>query len=487
MIQESHEKARRIWVLVLTSLASCMVALDALVVATALTTIRQDLHVSITSLEWTVNAYTLSFAVLLIMAAALGDRFGRRRVFVIGLGLFTIASVGCALSPSIGWLIAARAVQGVGAAVMAPLSLTLLTEAYPPDLRGGAMGIYAGLTGLALLVGPVLGGAIAQGIAWQWIFWLNVPIGLASVILVLWRMEENFGSRTAFDFGGLLSVSGAVLGLSWGLVRGNSAGWGSFEVVSTLVAGAILAIVFIVWELRAREPMVPMHFFRSHAFSAGNTANFLLNASVIGSAFFIAQFFQTGQGYGPLGAGLRLLPWTATLFVVAPLAGALVNRLGERFLIICGLFLDAIGMGWIGLIASPGRPYFEFVAPLIIAGCGISMVLPAVQNVVVNAVAPEEIGKASGTFNMVRQLGAAFGVAILAAVFASVGGFGSAQIFSNGFALAMGGSALLAILGAISGLVLPGKRDMAFAPAQVGNFEREEREPADVPQHTQSL
>ncbi len=458
MQQESREKAKRAWVLVLAASASFMVSLDALVVATALSTIRRDLGVSIEELEWTVNAYTLSFAVLLIPAAALGDRFGRRRMFVVGLGLFVVASAACALARNVGWLIAARAVQGSGAALVLPLALTQVSAAFEPARRGRALGIFSGVSGLALLAGPVVGGAIAQGLAWQWIFWLNVPIGLLVMALVTSRIQESFGPHTPLDIVGLLSVSGAALGLVWGLVRGNSAGWGSLEVVATLVAGALLTVAFVAWERRAHVPMVPMHFFRSRAFSAGNTAHFLLQASLIGTVFFLAQFLQTAQGYGPLGAGLRLLPWTATLFVIAPLAGALVNRVGERLLIVGGLLLQAVGMAWLGLIAAPDRAYPELIAPLIIAGCGVSMALPAAQNVVISSVAANEIGKASGTFSMFRQLGGAFGVAILAAVFAGIGSFSSAQAFSNGFAAAMGVAAALSLLGALVGLVLPGRQ-----------------------------
>jgi EmrB/QacA subfamily drug resistance transporter len=466
MLQESHEKARRVWVLVLASLASFMVSLDALVVATALTTIHRDLGVSIEALEWTVNAYTLSFAVLLILAAALGDRFGRRRMFVAGLLLFVGASAACALAHNIGWLIAARTIQGCGAALVAPLALTLLSAAFPPEQRARALGIFGSITGLALIAGPVVGGFIAQGLAWQWIFWLNVPIGLLVVALALSRVQESFGPRTSFDLGGLLSISGAALGIVWGLVRGNSAGWGSFEVVATLVAGGLLAIVFVAWELRARAPMVSMHFFRSRAFSAGSAAVFSQTAALVGSIFLIAQFFQVAQGNGPLGAGLRLLPWTATLFVIAPLGGALVNRVGERVLTAGGLLLQAIGMAWIGLIAAPGLPYVEIIAPMLVAGCGVSLVIPAMQNAVINAVRAGDIGKASGAFSMFRQLGGAFGVAILAAVFAATGSLGSPQAFSSGFVSALSVAAALSLLGAIAGLVLPGRRVKAMEPAE---------------------
>ena len=334
MMKKSSEKAARAWVLALTSVSSFMVGLDALVVATALSTIRLHLGTSIEALEWTVNAYTLSFAVLLMTGAALGDRFGRRRLFVVGLGLFVAASAACALAQSVGALIVARAIQGCGAALVMPLAVTQLSVAFPPKQRARALGAFSGVTGLAVLAGPVVGGAIAGGLAWQWIFWLNVPIGLLVVPLVLRRIPESFGPRTALDIGGLLLVTGAAMGMVWGLVRGNQAGWGSLEVVTTLVAGCGLAVAFVAWERRARVPMLPLRFFRSRAFSAGNAAGFLFFASLYGSAFFLAQFLQTALGYGPLGAGLRLLPWTAMLFVSTPLAGVLVNRVGERTLMV---------------------------------------------------------------------------------------------------------------------------------------------------------
>jgi EmrB/QacA subfamily drug resistance transporter len=465
-LKKGSQESTQTWVLVLTSLASFMVALDALVVSTALSTIRLDLGASVEQLEWTVNAYSLSFAVLLMTGAALGDRFGRRRLFVVGLGLFVAASAMCALAPSMGALIAARAIQGCGAALVMPLAVTQLSVAFPLEQRARALGAFSGVTGLAVLAGPVVGGAIAGGLAWQWIFWLNVPIGVLVVPLVLRRIPESFGPRTALDIGGLLLVSGAALGVVWGLVRGNRSGWGSPEVVGALTAGLLLALAFVGWERRARAPMLPLRFFHSRAFSAGNAAGFLFFASLYGSAFFLAQFLQTALGYGPLGAGLRLLPWTATLFVSAPLAGVLVNRFGERTLLVGGLLLQAVAMAWIGLIARPGLAYPELVAPLLIAGFGASAI-PAGQNAVVSSVATNEIGKASGAFNMLRQLGGVFGVAILAAVFAAAGSFGSAQAFSNGFAPAMGVSAALSFVGAVAGMGLPSQREAAVTPAKM--------------------
>jgi EmrB/QacA subfamily drug resistance transporter len=457
-------KTSRGWVLALTAVASLIVALDALVVTTALSTIRADLHASIEQLEWTVNAYNLSFAVLLLTAAALGDRFGRRRLFAIGLALFTAASAACALAPDIGALIAARAAQGVGAALVTPLSLAIVSAAFPPERRGSALGILFGVTGLAVASGPLIGGAVAQGLSWQWIFWVNVPIGVITLPLILLRLDESFGSDSGIDVGGVALATGGALGIVWGLVRGNSAGWGSAEVIAALVAGAILVAAFIAWELRAREPMLPMGLFRSRTFSGANAASFLGVAALFGAVFFMAQFLQTALGYGPLGAGLRLLPWTVTLSLCAPAAGALADRVGVRPFIVAGLALQAVGFGWVALIADPGVAYGELIAPMVIAGMGISMALPAFQSAVVSSVAPEAIGKAAGVNSMMRQLGGVFGIAILVAVFAGAGGYASAQAFSDGFAPAIAVSAGLSLLGSLVATVLPGRR---VAPAAI--------------------
>jgi EmrB/QacA subfamily drug resistance transporter len=453
------------WVLALTSVASFMVALDALVVTTALTAIRLALHTSVAELQWTVNAYILTFAVLLMTAAALGDRFGRRRMFTAGIGLFTLASAACAVAPSAGWLIAARAVQGAGAAMVMPLAMTLLTAAFPPERRGWALGIFGGVTGLAVGGGPVVGGAIAQGLAWQWIFWLNVPIGLAAAVLTVRQIRESFGPRVAIDLGGAALATTFGLALVWGLVRADSAGWGSPEVVGSFAAAAAAGAALVAWELRVPAPMLPMRLFRSRAFAAGNAVSFLLQASLTGAVFFMAQFQQDALGQGPLGAGLRLLPWTATLVLVAPRAGKLADRLGDRPLVVTGLFLQAVGLAWIALIARPGLPYPEMIAPMIIAGAGVSLAMPGAQKAVVTAVRPAEIGKAAGTFQAARQLGGAVGIAIGVAVFAAVGGYASARAFSNGFAPALAVCAGLSLAGAVAGLLLPRRHPQPGRPA----------------------
>ncbi|MBO2462848.1 DHA2 family efflux MFS transporter permease subunit [Actinomadura violacea] len=457
----------RTWVLGLASAGSVMVALDATVVTTALSRIRLDLGTSMAQLEWTVNAYSLSFAVLLMTGAVLGDRFGRRRVFTAGLALFTAASAACALAPDVNGLIAARVVQGAGAALVMPLAMALLSAAYPPPDRPKALGLFAGLTGLAVVGGPVVGGAVTQGLAWEWIFWLNVPIGLAIIPLVLRRVPESRGGGDGVDAGGLLLVTGAALGLVWGLIRSDAAGWGSAEVAGTLAGGAVCAVAFVAWERVAARPMVPLELFRLRGFAAGNAAGVFMYASLYGALFFAAQYFQTGRGDRPLAAGLHLLAWTAAVTVVAPVAGRVVNRIGARPPAALGLALQAAGLGWLALAATPSVPYWELVAPMLIAGAGVSMAMPAAQSAVLNAVAPQQIGKASGVFNTGRQLGGVFGVAVLALAFGRAGGYTGPSAFTDGFAAAIGVGAALSLAGAAAALAIPGR-----APAP-------EPEPAD--------
>ncbi|PWU56769.1 MFS transporter [Micromonospora globispora] len=443
------------WVLGLTSIGSVMVALDVLVVAAALTTIRQDLGASIEQLEWTVNAYSLSFAMLLVTAAAIGDRWGRRRTFAAGLALFSVASIACALATSVPLLIAARTFQGIGAAVVMPLAMSLLGAAFPPERRGRAIGIFSGLTGLAVLGGPMIGGAVTEGLAWQWIFWINVPVGALAIPLVLRWIPESRGAARRLDPGGAMLITLAVLGVVWGVVRGAAAGWNSPEVIGSFVLGGLLLLGFLAWERRAPQPMVPLTFFRSRAFSAGNAAGFFLTAALFGAVFFLAQFMQAAFGSGPLKAGLQLLPWTATLFLVAPIAGRLVDRIGERPLVVTGLALQAVGMFWISQVSSSTIHYSELVLPLIVAGCGVSMAMPATQSASIGALPREAVGIASGIYSMMRQLGGVAGVAVLAAVFAAAGGYES---FTTAFTRALAVCGVLSLLGALAGLGIAMRR-----------------------------
>lgn len=445
------------WALVVAAVASFVVALDLLVVTTALDTIRRDLDASLASLQWTVTAYILSFAVLLMTGAALGDRFGRRRMFAAGLALFVTGSAGAALSGSVGTLILARIVQGAGAATIVPLGLTIVTSAYPAERRGAAIGLLEGITGLAVIAGPLLGGGIADRLSWEWIFWINVPIGALAIPLVLTRIDESHGPDRRLDGPGLALASGAAFGLVWSLVRANDAGWTSIEVLGTLVGGAACGAGFVAWERQAPAPMLPMRFFASRRFSAGVATAFLLSASLYSSVFFIAQLFQVGHGTDPLGAGLRLLPWTGTLLLVAPLAGALADRIGERPILAVGLTLQAIGMGWLSVVASTGQPYLHVLGPVVLAGLGCSAAVPVSQVAIVGAVENDEVGKAAGANNVFQELGGAFGVAVTVAVFAAAGGYGSAESFIDGFRPALAGTAVLAAGGATIALILPGR------------------------------
>src|ERR687886_1917242 len=343
---------KTIWTFAITSLALFMVTLDNLVVSTALPVIRRDLHASLSELEWTVNAYTLTFAVLLLTGATLGDRLGRRLMFSTGLAIFTLASAAAALAPSPLALDLARAAQGVGGAIVTPLTLTILSAAVPAERRGVALGAWGGIGGLAVAMGPLVGGAVVEGISWQWIFWLNVPIGLVLAPLAYLKLDESYGPTKHLDLPGLGLASAGLFGIVWGLVRGNSIGWGSPEIVGSLVAGAVVVALFVLWELRAEAPMLPMRFFRNRTFALANVASLFMFFGMFGSIFLLSQFFQTVQGASPLQSGLRILPWTAMPILIAPIAGLLSDRIGGRPIMATGLALQATGLAWIGAILT---------------------------------------------------------------------------------------------------------------------------------------
>jgi EmrB/QacA subfamily drug resistance transporter len=460
---EKLKNTKSLWTFAITSIALFMATLDNLVVTTALPVIRKDLHATLQGLEWTVNAYTLTFAVLLLTGAALGDRFGRRRLFVAGMAIFTLGSVAAALAPSIEALIAARALQGVGGAIVTPLTLTILSAAVPAERRGLALGAWGAIGGLAVAIGPLVGGAVVQGLAWQWIFWLNVPIGLLVIPLAARRLDESHGPSRRLDLRGLGLASAGLLGIVWGLVRGNSAGWGSLEVTSALAFGAVVLAVFVLWELRAPAPMLPMRFFRNRTFTMANIASLLMFFGMFGSIFLLAQFFQIVQGYSPLGSGLRILPWTAMPIFVAPIAGALSDRIGGRVIMATGLALQAIGLGWLAAVSTPTVPYAELVAPFFLSGIGMALFFAPVANVVLSAVRPEEEGQASGANNAIRELGGVFGVAVLASIFSSFGGYGSGQHFVDGMVPAVWVGAALVAVAAVAAFAIPRRK----RPAQV--------------------
>jgi EmrB/QacA subfamily drug resistance transporter len=447
------------WTFAITSTALFMVTLDNLVVTTALPVIRVDLHSGLSGLEWTVNAYTLTFAVLLLTGAALGDRFGRRLMFAIGLGIFTAASAAAALSTSILMLDIARAVQGVGGAIILPLTLTILSAAVPEEKRGIFLGLWGGISGLAVAFGPLVGGAVVSGISWHWIFWLNVPIGLVLLPLGLFRLKESKGPFGRVDLLGLVLVSGGLFGIVWGLVRGNSLGWSSTEIVTAFVLGAIALAAFVVWELRTSNPMLPMRFFRNRTFTLANIASLLMSFGMFGSIFLLAQFFQTVQGYSPLGSGLRILPWTAMPMIVAPIAGALSDRISPSKIIGTGLALQAIGLAWIASVSTPTTAYAELIIPFAISGIGMGMFFAPIANVVLSSVRKIEEGQASGANNALRELGGVFGVAVLGAVFAHYGGYRTSQTFVDGMTPSVYVGAVVVAFGAIAAFGIKWKRN----------------------------
>jgi EmrB/QacA subfamily drug resistance transporter len=450
-------RTKTVWTFVITSIALFMVTLDNLVVTTAIPVIRTDLNASLENLEWTVNAYTLTFAVLLLTGAALGDRFGRRRVFAIGIGVFTLGSIAAALAPNVEALVLARALQGLGGAIVMPLTLTILSAAVPKEKRGLALGAWGGISGLAVAFGPVVGGAVVQGLSWQWIFWLNVPVGVLLIPLGLSRLQETYGPGGKLDLPGLGLASAGLFGIVWGLVRGNGQGWASAEVVGSLAVGFALVAAFVAWELRTAAPMLPMRFFRKPAFALANLASMFMFFGMFGSIFLLSQFFQTVQGYSPLGSGLRILPWTLAPMFISPIAGALSDRIPGKTLVGIGLSLQAASLAWLGLVSTPTVAYSELIAPFVIAGIGMSLFFAPMANIVLSAVRPQEEGQASGANNAVRELGGVFGVAVLAAVFARVGGYESGQAFSDGMNPALILGAVVVALGALAAFAIPGR------------------------------
>jgi EmrB/QacA subfamily drug resistance transporter len=396
------ERTRSIWTLTIVSVALFMVTLDNLVVTNALVSIREDLGATLEELEWTVNAYTLSYAVFLLTGAALGDRLGRRSMFTVGLIMFTVASAAAALAASTEALIAARALQGLGAAIVTPLSLTLLSEAFPANRRGLALGIWSGVAGLGVALGPVVGGAVVEGFSWQWIFWLNVPIGIALAPAARTLLRESHGPNKSLDIPGVALASAGLLGVVLGIVRAQSLGWTSTMVLTSIGAGLILLVAFVVWELRSPAPMLPMRFFQNRAFAATNAVSLAMFFGTFGSIFLLAQFFQAAQGYSPLEAGLRTLPWTAMPIFVAPVAGLLSDRIGSRPLMAAGLALQSAGLAWLATVSEATVPYGTLVPGFVMAGTGMALTFAPAANAVLGAVRQEEAGQASGATNTIR-------------------------------------------------------------------------------------
>lgn len=461
--RQSSLKPSNAWTLAITSVAFFMITLGYLVVITALPAMRRDLGANLSTLSWIVNAYGLAFAVGITTAAALGDRYGRVRVFGVGLGIFTVASAAGGLAPSVQALVAARAMQGIGAAIVMPLSLTILSALFPPERRGRVIGIWGGIAGLGVALGPLIGGAVTQGLGWHWIFWLNIPIGVIATILAFTFLTESHGPATRLDLPAVALVSAGAFGVVWGLVRGNDAGWASQEIKASLGAGILLIAAFLLWELRAAEPMLPLRLFRSGSFVTVNATAFLMFASLLSASFLISQYFQFVLRMSPSEAGLRILPWTAAPIVVSPIAGALSDRIGRRPVMVAGMLLQGIGLAWFASLATLSVGYLQLVPPLILAGTGISMVIPTAPAAALEAVSPPDIGKASGVNSTLQRLGGVAGVAIATAVFAAHGHLGKAASFDAGFRPALVASAAFSIVGALCALAVTTRRSQSAA------------------------
>jgi EmrB/QacA subfamily drug resistance transporter len=470
---------RRGWTLAIVSVGLFMVVLDNLVVTVALPSIHRDLGASIQALEWTVNAYTLAYAVLLLTGAALGDRWGRKRMFMTGIAVFTASSAAAALAPSTELLIAARALQGVGAAIATPLTLTLLAEAFPPARRGLALGVWSGISGVAVALGPLVGGAVVQAASWHWIFWINVPVGALLVPLAGARLSESHGPNSKLDLGGLGLGSTGLFGIVYGLVRSQSLGWTAPEVLVSLTAGVILLAGFVAYERRSSQPMLPMSFFRKRAFAVTNVVSLAMYFGMFGSIFFLSQFLQDVLHNSPLQAGVKLLVWTGATMIVAPLAGYFSERYGSRPFLIAGLGLQAIALGWMASIDSVSESYTSLIIPFILGGAGMALVFAPSANAVLSSVRTDQAGQASGATNAIRELGGVLGVSVLATVFTSHGGYRSPQAFVNGLTPALWVGAAVLAVGALIAIVVPFST-RANAEAQAASEGRTEAAPAAI-------
>ncbi|TQF67000.1 DHA2 family efflux MFS transporter permease subunit [Rhodococcus spelaei] len=447
-----------IWLaLVAASLPMFMATLDNLVMTSALPVIRADLNASVGQLQWFVNAYTLAFATLMLSAATLGDRWGRRRLFLSGIAVFTVASIGSALSTTPAMLIASRAVQGAGAAAIMPLSLALLAGAVPASKRAMAIGVWGGVSGLGIALGPVIGGAVVDGVSWQAIFWLNVPVALVAVPLALYALEESRGQRQRLDLlGVLLAGVGVFLGV-WGIVHGNDDGWASARTVGVLAAAVLALAAFVLRELRTENPVVPMRLFRSRSFSIANVISFAFTLGMFGAVFLLAQYLQIVMGYTPFQAGLRTLPWTAAPMVVAPIAGILASRVGLRVLLVSGLALQAASLVWMSMLLEPGATYGEMIPAFVMAGVGMGLTFAPSATAVLTDMAEIDHATASSVNSTIREIGVALGVATLTAVFFGQGGNLTPAGYTDGLQPALLVGAASVVVGMVVAMAMPRK------------------------------
>ncbi len=466
-------------VLLATGIPMFMATLDNLVMTNALPVIRVELDASIEELQWFMNAFTLAFASFILMAVALGDRYGRRTVFTIGIAVFTLASVGAALATDPTQLIIARTVQGLGGAAIMPLSLSLLAGAVPASRRPLAIGIWGGMAGLAVALGPLVGGAVVEGWNWNAIFWLNVPIGVLAVPVVLAVLPNPFGERLRADVLGVVLAGLGVLGLVWGIVRGNDAGWASAEVLTALGGGAVLLALFLLWQRRTAAPLLPLRLFRDRSFAVANVVGLGFSFGMFGSVFILIQFLQIVQGYSPLEAGVLTMPWTMAPMFVAPLAGLIAPRIGTRALIVTGLALQTAGLTWIALTMSADTPYAEMVGAFVLAGVGMGLVFAPSSTAVLAHIEPHDTAKASGTNATIREVGIALGIAVLTAVFTGAGGrLTPTEYVDAAIPAVLTGAAVVAATALVATLLPAGRRIAPPADPDVASAQL--KEPASV-------
>ena len=416
---EDHPN-RKWWTLFAMCFALFMIMLDNTVVNVALPSIQRALRTTPENLEWTINAYVLTFAGFILLGGKLGDRFGRKRLFLVGLTVFTASSAACALSSTDTQLIASRVVQGVGAAFLNPLSLSILVSAFPRKQLPTAIGIWAGISGLGLAIGPLLGGFLVQNVSWSAVFWINVPIGIVAFAVTIWAViESRDPSAKHIDIVGTLLVTGGLFALTWGLIKTDSHSWTSPYIIGFLALAAVLLVGFVVWELRQSDPMIPLGFFRKPAFSISSLVVLMVGVAMFGVIYFITLYFQNIHGYSPQQAGLRSLPLTAMVVLVAPIAGRLNGRVGPRPLMtigMAGMALGLLGLAQIGVDTN----YLYLIPMFLVMGAGISMTMPSVTSAAMGSVDPTKAGIASGVVNSSRQVGGALGVAVFGSIAATL-------------------------------------------------------------------
>lgn len=434
------------WVFALVSLALFMSSLDNLVVTTALPAIQHALHASLSDLEWIVNAYTLVFTVLMIPATALGDRLGHRRVLLSGVLLFTLGSVAAALSPDALSLAFSRAVQGLGGACITPLTLTMLARAFVQERRALAIGLWSGISGLGITVGPLVGGAIVNGWSWNAVFWINVPLGILLVILGRLRLPEFYGERRAIDLPGGVLIILALLSLILMLSGKSATGWHSAQTLVYFFLSMLLLISFFLRERLTQAPMIDLKLFAIGSFSAANAVGFLMSFGMFGSIFFITQFLQNIQHISPFRAGLETLPWTGSIMLVAPVSGALIGRVGARSIVLVGMLVQALALIWIALAAGATVPYIQLLPSFLLSGVGMGLAWSPLSASVIAAVQEVQHGQASSISNTVRELGGVFGISVLGTIFQQVA-LTPGQ-FLAGFRVAVLAGAVALLLGA---------------------------------------